>query len=422
MSLIRCQASRWGLALILASAAACAPETRVPADDPVLPGIDVLVRDSLHLVSGRRVGLITNRAGVTREGRSTIDVLWEHPDVELVALFAPEHGIRGTVAEGRAIGDEVDEATGLTVHSLYGGSREPTPAMLDAIDVLLFDLQDIGARYYTYVSTMAVSMRAAGEAGVPFIVLDRPNPIAGPVNGPVLDPAFSTFVGLFPVPSRHGMTAGELARLYVGEFGIRVDLTVVPAAGWRRDMWFDETGLPWVAPSLNMPTLESAAHYPGTCLFEGTNLSVGRGTPHAFQQIGAPWLSGPDLAAALEAHELIGVSIEPVDFTPSSPSDGKHAGTAVSGVRLTVTDRLAYDPVRTALALLVETRAASGDRWEWIIASFDRLAGTDEIRLAVEAAARSGIDERVIAARAIADSWSAGLASFERLRAPYLIY
>jgi uncharacterized protein YbbC (DUF1343 family) len=394
----------------------------MPADDPVLAGIDALMRDSLHLVSGRRVGLITNRAGVTREGRSTIDVLWEHPDVELVALFAPEHGIRGTVAEGRAIGDEVDEATGLTVHSLYGGTREPTPAMLDAIDVLLFDLQDIGARYYTYVSTMAVSMRAAGEAGVPFIVLDRPNPIAGPVNGPVLDTAFSTFVGLFPVPARHGMTTGELARLYVGEFDIDADLIVVPAEGWRRDMWFDETGLPWIAPSLNMPTLESASHYPGTCLFEGTNLSAGRGTPHAFRQIGAPWLSGRDLAAALEAYELVGVSIEAVDFTPASPSDGKHAEVEVSGVRLTVTDRLLYDPVRTALALLVETRAASGDRWEWIVASFDRLAGTDRIRLAIEEAAEATLDRRVIAVREIADSWSDGLASFERLRAPYLIY
>ncbi|MDX1393979.1 MAG: DUF1343 domain-containing protein [Gemmatimonadota bacterium] len=379
----------------------------------VLPGIDVLIRDSLHLVAGRRVGLITNRSGVARDGRSSIDVLHGHADVELAALFAPEHGIRGTAAEGQRLDDSVDEGTGIPIHSLYGETFAPTPAMLAGIDLLLFDLQDIGARYYTWVSTMAYAMRAAGENGVPFVVLDRPNPIGGAVNGPVLDPEFATFVGLYPVPVRHGMTVGELARLYSGEFGIDVDLTVVPVRGWTRDSWFDETGLPWIAPSLNMPTLESAAHYPGTCLFEGTGLSVGRGTPNAFQQIGAPWLDGDSLARRISSYELPGVSVEAVRFTPESPSDGKWGGEAVDGVRLTVTDRATYNPVRTGVALLLESRRLADDSWEWNEPHFDRLAGSDTLRLAIEAG--RSLDE-------ITAAWEADLQSFRELREPYILY
>ena len=379
----------------------------------MLPGIEVLVRDSAHLIEGKRLGLITNRSGVTREGRSSIDVLHAHAGSELVALFAPEHSLRATEGEGVPIDDETDPDTGLPVYSLYGETLAPTPAMLAELDVLLFDIQDIGARYYTYVSTMAYAMRAAGESGVPFIVLDRPNPIGGATQGPVLDPAFASFVGLFPVPARHGMTPGELARLYAGEFGIEVDLRVVPAEGWERDAWFDETGLPWVAPSPNMPSLESAAHYPGTCLFEGTNLSVGRGTPAAFQLLGAPWIDGGAWAAALEAHELPGVRIEPAAFTPRDPSDGKFGGALVSGLRLSVTDRSLYDPVATSVALLSEARALSGDLWRWNERHFDRLAGTDELRLAIEA----GVPPTEIAA-----SWRPDLADFGRLRAPYLLY
>ena len=273
-----------------ASAPADGPEARetrqtaAPARAPVLPGIDVLLRDSLHLVRGSRAGLITNHTGIDSQGRPSIDRLVEAPDVELVALFSPEHGIRGTEEGGVEIVGGRDPVSGLPVHSLYGETRKPTPEMLADLDILLFDIQDVGARYYTYVSTMALAMEAAGEAGIPFLVLDRPNPIDGVrVQGNVLDPAFSTFVGLYPVPMRHGMTAGELARLYRGEFGVRVDLRVVPAAGWRRSMRFSATGLPWVPPSPNMPSVTSALHYPGTCLFEGTNLSVGRGTDEPFQ-------------------------------------------------------------------------------------------------------------------------------------------
>ena len=394
----------------------------------VRPGIDVLLADSSHLIDGRRVGLITNRSGVGRDGTSSIDLLHGYADAELTALFAPEHGIRGTEAEGSAIDDATDEGTGLPIYSLYGETRAPTPEMLAAVDVLAFDIQDIGARYYTYVSTMALAMEAAGSAGIPMIVLDRPNPIGGLTQGPVLDPAFATFVGLYPVPVRHGLTAGELARLYRGAFGVEVELHVVPAAGWSADRWFDETDLPWIAPSLNMPSLESATHYPGTCLFEGTNLSVGRGTPTAFQVLGAPWLDGEawvaeigavagvaEVATGAEAGiaRLPGVEIRAVGFTPESPSDGRFGGEEIAGIRLTVTDRSAYDPVRTAVAALLAARRLSGDAWEWRVRHFDRLAGSDGLRLAIDRGAP--LDE-------ITSEWAADVAAFETLRRPYLLY
>lgn len=388
------------------------------ADAPVSavrPGIDVLLADSSHLIDGRRVGLITNRSGVGRDGRSSIDLLHGYAGAELAALFAPEHGIRGTEAEGSAIDDATDEGTGLPIYSLYGETRAPTPEMLASIDVLAFDIQDIGARYYTYVSTMALAMEAAGGAGIPMIVLDRPNPIGGLTQGPVLDPAFATFVGLYPVPTRHGLTAGELARLYRGAFGVEVELHVVPAAGWSADRWFDETSLPWIAPSLNMPSLESATHYPGTCLFEGTNLSVGRGTPTAFQVLGAPWLDGEAWVAEIGAvaSSLPGVEIRAIAFTPESPSDGRFRGEEISGIRLTVTDRSAYDPVRTAVAALLAARRLSGDAWEWRVRHFDRLAGSDRLRLAIDRGAP--LDE-------ITSEWAADVAGFEALRRPYLLY
>ncbi|MGE0158844.1 MAG: exo-beta-N-acetylmuramidase NamZ domain-containing protein [Gemmatimonadales bacterium] len=387
------------------AAAAPAPAVR--------PGIEVLLSDSLHLVAGRRVGLVTNHTGVDREGRSDIDLLAEHPAVQLVALYAPEHGIRGDQREGATIASDVDERTGVPIHSLYGATLAPTPEMLEGVDVLLFDMQDIGARYYTYVSTMALAMRAAGENGIPFIVLDRPNPIRGDVvQGNVLDPEFATFVGMFPVPMRHGMTPGELARLYAGEFGIEVQLAVVPVDGWTRASTFADTGLPWIAPSPNMPTLESALAYPGTCLFEGTPLSVGRGTERAFQWVGAPWLDGTALAAALEAYAIPGVRFEAATFTPTGPSDGKFDRVEVHGVRLVATTS-DYDAPRAAVAMLVEARRASGDRWSWATAHFDRLAGTDELRAGIE----RGLD-----VAALVETWDAQQAGFETLRDPYLIY
>jgi uncharacterized protein YbbC (DUF1343 family) len=373
------------------------------------------------------VGLITNHTGVfqrlvdghaetagsPRELGSSIDALADAPEVELVALFGPEHGIRGDAGAGETVESGVDPETGLPIHSLYGPTRRPSPESLEDLDALLFDMQDVGARYYTYVSTMAYAMEAAGEAGIPFIVLDRPNPIRGDaVQGDVLDPDFATFVGLYPVPMRHGMTVGELARLYVGEFGIDVELHVVPMDGWTRDTAWPDTGLPWIPPSPNLPSFESALAYPGTCLFEGTALSVGRGTDRAFQQVGAPWIDGEALARSLESYGFEGVGFEPVRFTPKAPGDGKFDGTEVSGVRL-VAESTDYDAPRVAVAMLVEAYHMSGDQWSWIESHFDRLAGTDALRLGIEAG--EGLDE-------LTAGWDAQVAAFRALRAPYLLY
>ncbi|MDA0328612.1 MAG: DUF1343 domain-containing protein [Gemmatimonadetes bacterium] len=379
----------------------------------VRPGIEVLLRDSLHLVAGRRVGLVTNHTGVDRTGRSDIDLLAGHEAFDLVALYSPEHGIRGVERAGAAIDSSVDERTGLPIHSLYGETRKPTPTMLDGVDVLVFDMQDIGARYYTYVSTMALAMEAAGEQGIPFLVLDRPNPIRGDVvQGSVLDPEYATFVGMYPVPMRHGMTPGELARMYVGAFGIDVELHVVPVDGWTRATLFTETGLPWIPPSPNMPSVESALAYPGTCLFEGTPLSVGRGTDRAFQWIGAPWLDGESLAAALNGYEIPGVRFEAVAFTPVDAGDRKFEGQEVYGVQL-IPESSDYDASRAVVAMLIETYRASGSNWGWFVAHFDRLAGSDALRLGIEAG--QDLD-------ALTRGWAAPLAQFEELRAPFLIY
>ena len=404
--------------LLLACSRPDAPPDRslYQADDQgfggIRPGIEVLLEDSLHLVAGRRVGLITNQTGVDASGRSSIDRIHEHPDVELVALFAPEHGIRGTADPGARVEDDVDLKTGLPIYSLYGAVRKPTPRMLEGIDILLMDYQDIGARYWTYMSTTTLAMEAAAEQGIPVVVLDRPNPIGGAVQGNVLDPTFATFVGRYPVAMRHGMTPAELASYYRGEFGIDVELHTVPAEGWLRDMPFAETGLPWIPPSPNMPNVESATHYPGTCLFEGTALSVARGTEAPFQQIGAPWLDGESLAEALNGYGLTGVRFEPVRFVPSAPSDGKFDGVEVEGVRLVATSP-EYDPTHAAVALLVETHRMSGSRWGWLQAHFDRLAGTDRLRQAIDAGA--SVEE-------IVSGWEEDLENFKRVRERYLIY
>ena len=426
---------RFLVVIITTIAAACADgESRVAdanspaasdvAAERVRTGIEVLLSDSLHLVQGRRVGLITNHTGTLFDPSgsgsatdasqmSSIDAVVAADGVELVALYGPEHGIRGEEEAGAHVESGVDPRTGVPIHSLYGGTLRPTSEMLEGVDILLFDMQDVGARYYTYPSTMAYAMEAAAEHGIPFVVLDRPNPIRGDVvQGTVLEPEFATFVGLYPVPMRHGMTLGELARMFVGEFGIEVELHVVPMTGWRREMAFEETGLPWIAPSPNMPTMASALAYPGTCLFEGTILSVGRGTDNAFQWIGAPWLDGGALAERLNAYGLPGLHFEAATFTPQEPGDGKFPDTQVHGVRL-VAESTDYDASRAAVAMLIEARAASGDQWSWIERHFDRLSGTDGLRLAIESG--QGLDQ-------ITGAWTAALADFERLRAPYLLY
>ncbi len=394
---------------------------RTATNAEVLPGVDVLLRDSLHLVEGRRVGLVTNHTGISAvESRggaavSSIDLLWEHPDVHLVALFSPEHGIRGDAEPGVLVDDGLDEHTGLPVHSLYGESRRPPAGSLDELDALLFDIQDVGARYYTYVYTMALAMEEAGRAGIPFVVLDRPNPIGGRlVQGNVLDPEFSSFVGMYPLPMRHGMTPGELALLFQGAYDVEVDLHVVPVEGWTREHFFTDTDLPWVPPSPNMPSVDSALHYPGTCLFEGTNLSVGRGTDDlAFQVVAAPWLPAERLAQIMNEYQIPGAYFEAVTFTPSEPGDGKFDGVEVEGVRLIADHPEVYDPTLVGVLLLKEIRRIAGHDWQWRASHFDRLAGTDRLR--------DGID-RGLDVQELRTGWIAELQEFLELREPFLLY
>ncbi|MFI5207185.1 MAG: exo-beta-N-acetylmuramidase NamZ domain-containing protein [Gemmatimonadales bacterium] len=301
------------------------------AGSRVRPGIDVLLSDSSALIDGKRVGLITNASGVDASGTSTIDRLAHHAGTSLAALFAPEHGIRGQARPGEAVSDTTDAATGLPIYSLYGASRAPSAAQLAAIDVLVVDLQDAGTRTWTYVSTMVYAMRAARAALRRIVVLDRPNPIGCTMDGPVLDTAYASFIAMLPVPLRHGMTMGELARFANAELHIGADLVVVPMKGYRRCMWFDETGLPWVRPSPNLADLEAVAWYPGTVLFEATNLSTVRGTYDAFKQIGAPWL---DFARLLTVDPRLREIARAVEFTPHAPGDGKYDGVALRGLRL----------------------------------------------------------------------------------------
>lgn len=382
------------------------------------PGIEVLLRERAGDLKGKRIGLVTNMTGVDRALRSDIDLLAARRDVQLVALFGPEHGVRGDVQAGGHVDSSRDAATGLPVHSLYGEHREPTPEMLRGIDLLLFDIQDVGARFYTYPYTLANVMRAARRDGIPVWVLDRPNPVGGlKVEGPVLEPAQSSFIGMFPIPVRHGMTIGELARLFNGEFGIGADLTVVPMRGWRRGDAEPGGAMPWVPPSPNMPTRDTALVYLGTALLEGTNVSEGRGTTRPFETIGAPFVDARRLADALNALELPGVRFRPTSFTPSF---SKHEGKACGGVQVHVTDREAFLPFRTGLAVVKALHDLYPDAFRFQSDApgatpgfFDKLAGNTWLRQAIE---------RGDTLDAMQGRWQPELRRFEVVRARYLLY
>jgi len=393
----------------------CGPHTpaaQVSAPGAVRPGIDVLLTDSLAVVRGRRIGLVTNQAGVDAQGISDVTRL-QAAGVRLVALFSPEHGFRGAAEPGAAVASSIDSATGLPIYSLYGRSTAPSDTMLAGIDLLLIDLQDAGARYYTYLFTTVEVMRSAARSRVPVVVLDRPDPIGAAVQGNVLDTAYRTPVGQLAVPMRHGMTLGELARLARADLGLATDLRVVPVAGWRREMGWDATGLPFIPPSPNLRSIEALYHYPGTCLFEGTNLSVGRGTDAAFRQIGAPWLDTAAVLARVRAEPLPGVRFVGVSFTPRAPGDGKFADTAVAGIRLEMTDRTRYDATATAVHLLAAVRAVHGGEFGWIPKHFDRLAGGPGLRAALDRGTSPG---DIVAA------WGADLRRFRERRRPFLLY
>ena len=387
-----------------------APQVRSPR--AVRPGIDVLLADSLAMVRDRRVGLVTNQAGVDAQGISDV-VRLRAAGVALVALFSPEHGFRGAADPGATVASSIDSATGLPIYSLYGKSTAPTDAMLDGIDLLLVDLQDAGARYYTYLFTTVEVMRSAARRGIPVVVLDRPDPIGAPVQGNLLNPEHASPVGLLAVPMRYGMTLGELARLARADLGLTTQLGVVPVAGWRRSMPLDSAGLPFVPPSPNLRSIESLYHYPGLCLFEGTNLSVGRGSDAPFEQIGAPWLDPAAVLARMRAARPAGIEFQAVSFTPSKPGDGKYGDTLVAGIRLRVTDRAVYDPTAVAVQLLAAVRSVHPDRLEWIPKHFDRLAGGPVLREQLEA----GKDPA-----AIVQGWGPELERFKVRRRPFLLY
>jgi uncharacterized protein YbbC (DUF1343 family) len=382
----------------------------------VLPGIDVLLRDSLHLVHNRRIGLVTNQAGIDANGMRDLDRLLAE-GLRVTAVFAPEHGLRGAIDVDVApqSRQEVDSATGIPVYLLHDGVRlhPPTAAMLREVDVLVVDLQDAGARYYSYPAAVATIMAGAADGRLPLVVLDRPNPIGGAVQGDVQDSATASAVARFPVAMRHGMTIGELARLANAVLRIGADLRIVPVSGWRRSMAYDATGLPFVPPSLNLPTLESLYHYPGLCLFEGTNLSVGRGSNAPFEQIGAPWLDTTAVLAVLRRSAPEGVRFTGVGFTPRMTGDGKYPDTLLAGIRLSITDRDTYDPTITAVHLLAALHTAHPSAFRFRPAQFDRLAGGPELRTAIQ------YGEPV---SSIAAHWKEELARFKDRRKQFLLY
>ncbi len=373
----------------------------------VLFGIDVLVRDGYQPLQGRAVGLITNQTGTDREGRTTVSLLAAAPGVRLVALFSPEHGIAGKLDD--PVADGRDPATGLPVYSLYGEHRAPQAKQLAGIDTLVFDIQDIGCRFYTYVSTMELAMRAAAKHGVRFVVLDRPNPLGGiEVEGPVLDPGRESFTGCHTIPVRHGMTAGELARMFNNELGLGVELEVIPVEGWRREDWFDAVGRTWVDPSPNIRRLGAATLYPGIGLLEFTNLSVGRGTETPFEVLGAPWLDGVRLATALNQLKLPGLGCVPVRFTPVA---SRFAGELCGGINLIVTDRAAFKPVLTGIAIASTLRQLHPANWQ--------DEGLDQLlcNAATLKGLRSGLD-----ARTLEQGWGESLERFRSRRQDYLLY
>jgi uncharacterized protein YbbC (DUF1343 family) len=402
----------FALALLAACAPAPAPASSQASSSVVLPGIDVFMADIPSVLKGKRVALITNPGGIDRAGQSDIDLIAASQDLRLVALFAAEHGIRGVAAAGAKISDEVDPKTGVPIYSLYGAEdRGPTPEMLKDVDAIIYDLPEVGGRTWTYVSTMALAMQAAAKKGIPFVVLDRPNPIGGEiVEGALVDSGYRSFVGMYPIPARHGMTVGELATLFNRKFGIGANLTVVKAANWKRSQWFTDTGLPWVNPSPNLRSPDALNDYPGTVYFEGTNVTEGRGTDRPFEQVGASWLDAPAVVRTMNGKQLPGIRFEALTM-PVEQGARKFGGQTIPAIRFVITDRQAYRPVSTALILIDEIRRQHPTEFKWG-GSIDRLTGSDKARKAIDA----GTLPELLA------EWDGEAAAFKESGKPYLLY
>ena len=396
------------LALSLACATSATPRAATTSAG-VVPGVEVLLTDSLHLIRGKRVGLLTNHSGRDRAGTSTIDLLYRAPGVRLTALYGAEHGIRGVAKAGEKISSTVDSATGVKIYSLYGDVSVPTPEMLADIDVLLYDIQDVGARVYTYEWTLA---NAANAAKKPVIVLDRPDPIrADRTEGNILDPRFTSLVGQFPVALRYGLTPGELMRYLAATKQIDANVTVVPMKNYTRAMWFDETGIPRVNPSPNLRTLDAELLYPGTVFFEGTTATEGRGTDAPFTLIGAAWMTdNAAIASELNALRLPGVRFETA--TRTIEASYKFGGQTIPMIKINVTDRNAVRPVELGIRMLRAVYVRHTSDFKWRQGSIDRLAGTDKLRLAVEAGT---VD-------ALIKAWDADAVRFGEMVKPYFLY
>jgi uncharacterized protein YbbC (DUF1343 family) len=399
------------LALIL-SCLSIVLSLRAQSPAPVRPGIEVFLANVPVALRGKRVALITNHSAVDRARTPDIDLIAQHPHLKLVALLAPEHGIRGDAPAGAKVEDEKDPKTGIPIFSLYKSEdRGPTPEMLRDVDVLVYDLQEVGGRTWTYVSTMVLAMEAAKKKGIPFVVLDRPNPIGGEiVEGALLDPKFKSFVGMYPIPARHGMTVGELAVLFNTKYALNAELIVVQNLNWRRSQWQDETGLPWVNPSPNLRSLAALTSYPGSVYFEGTNLTEGRGTDRPFEQIGAPWLDAAAVARTMNAMRLPGVVFEAITM-PVASTAAKFPGRTIPAIRFDVTDRQVYRPVRTALLLIDAIRRQHPADFAWG-KTIDRLTGSDKARLAIDAGRLPPLLEE----------WDREAAEFKESRKSLLLY
>jgi uncharacterized protein YbbC (DUF1343 family) len=391
------------------------------ARERVILGVERLLESGMASLRGARVGLICNQASVDHHLRHVADGFAAQSDFQLTALFGPQHGIRGEVQDNMIETPHAfDRKTGLPMYSLYSETREPTAEMLHDVDALVFDMQDVGCRIYTFIYTLANCMRAARRFGKKVFVCDRPNPINGVnIEGNILETEFASFVGQFPIPTRHGMTTGELARMFNEEWGIGCDLEIVPMQGWRRAMWFDETDVPWVLPSPNMPTLDTATVFPGTVHLEGTQMSEGRGTTRPFELVGAPYIESEEFAAHLRALELPGVVFRSCSFQPTFQ---KHAGVICGGVQIHVIDRAEFKPVRTGVAVVLAAYQLYRDEFRWREPPyeyvydrnpFDVIAGTDKLRAAIE---------RGDTLEVIASSWKEGVDAFRLRRQKYLLY
>ena len=418
---------------------ACAPQPRAQEVRPargsardavaVAPGLTVLMEDSLALLAGKRIAIVTNQTGVDAQGRSVVDLLVRDPraraaNITVVRLFSPEHGIRG-VADRPDLPDEVDRATGLTVHSLYARETVPPPdSLLRDLDALVFDLQDIGTRTWTYVGVMVYAMRAAARANIPFVLLDRPNPISGRVEGPLLDAALANpedptperrgrAYALYPAPLRHGMTMGELGRWFAAELKIPVTLQVVPVRGWRRGMYWDDTKLPWIVPSPAMTSLTSALIYPALVAFERTNVSVGRGTDLPFQRIGAPWLNAAAVVDSLNTRGLTGLRFEAERFTPRNPTDAKFGNRTIPGVRIVLVDRDRAQMARLGAALLWAVAKVHGDSLQVNARGWDERFGMPAVREGILA---TGDPDELL------DDQLPAVVAWQQATRPYLIY